>query len=353
MNDKKSIEEINNCVRRALPLMSKLNIPVTPKHYAVWYNYFNGGNKELKKVINAMFDKGLAFSEEINKKLYWQFCSEKEEKELRNIRKTLQGVSTTLLTEVNRLSGQAEDYESSISNTATRLSEDVSIQEIKDVVGIIINETKALAGFGEKTKQKLKETTEELEELQIKFEQAKTDALVDFLTGAPNRKAFDETLIRYTKKAESDHKDLCLLIIDIDHFKKFNDEFGHVVGDDVLIFVANKIKGLVRGQDFLARFGGEEFVIILPETALAGAMTVAEHIRHFFAQAKLKTVKTSKPLGKITASIGIACYQSGESMEEFIKRSDQALYFAKESGRNQVATESDLIDLDGKKPQST
>lgn len=95
-----------------------------------------------------------------------------------------------------------------------------------------------------------------LEELKKDFEQVKTEALVDFLTGVPNRKAFDQALNECIREASSDQKNLSLLMIDIDHFKRFNDEFGHLVGDYVLKFVAKKIKELEKGWDFLARFGG-------------------------------------------------------------------------------------------------
>ena len=103
------------------------------------------------------------------------------------------------------------------------------------------------------------------------------------------------------------------------------------------------IKEMVKGRDFLARFGGEEFAVILPRTSLPGAKTVAENIRCFFAQAKLKSTVSSKKLGGITVSIGAACYRPGEPLEDFINRSDQALYFAKNAGRNRVATESEVV----------
>jgi diguanylate cyclase len=195
----------------------------------------------------------------------------------------------------------------------------------------------------------LKETTDELEALQKEFEQAKTASLVDFLTGVANRKAFDDKLAKCASEASTDKSDLCLLLIDIDHFKKFNDDYGHIVGDEVLKFVTKKTKEIVRGRDFLARFGGEEFVVILPQTPLSGAKTVAENIRAFFSEAKLTAVATSKKLGKVTVSIGAALYRPGEPLETFINRSDQALYLAKNSGRNRVATESDLADgeMDG------
>ncbi|MEO2054114.1 MAG: GGDEF domain-containing protein [Nitrospira sp.] len=144
------------------------------------------------------------------------------------------------------------------------------------------------------------------------------------------------------KRGCKNEHDLCLLLFDIDHFKRFNDTYGHITGDEVLRFVGRKIKEKVRGTDFLARYGGEEFTVILPKTPLAGARIVAESIRAFFSETKLKSVATSKPLGTLTVSIGAACYRSGESMEDFIQRSDKALYFAKNAGKNRVATENDL-----------
>jgi diguanylate cyclase len=198
-----------------------------------------------------------------------------------------------------------------------------------------------LGSFGKTVQTKLAETTDVLEALKKDIEQVKTEALVDFLTGAPNRKAFDQALTECISEATSDEKNLALLMIDIDHFKRFNDEYGHLIGDYVLKFVVKKIKEMVKGRDFLARFGGEEFAVILPQTPLVGAKTVAENIRSYFAQATLKEIATLRNLGKISVSIGAACYCLDESPETFITRCDRALYSAKNAGRNRVATESD------------
>jgi diguanylate cyclase len=344
MDDKKSVEEIHNYVRLALPLMSKHNVPVTPRNYAVWYEYISGSNNELCRTIDTMLEKEEIFSEEQNEILYRRFCAEKDENELRKLREDLQQVLVSVISEVSELSGQTEKYESLISKSVNELSEDAPAEKIRNVVSEIIVETKAIGRYGKSLQDKLKKTTEELETLQKEFEQAKNASLVDFLTGVANRKAFDETLAKCAREASSDHNDLCLLLIDIDHFKKFNDEYGHIVGDEVLKFVTKKTKKIVRGRDFLARFGGEEFAVILPQTPLSGAKTVAENIRAFFSEAKLTAVATSKKLGKVTVSIGAALYRPGEPIETFIDRSDQALYFAKDSGRNRVATESDVAD---------
>ena len=191
------------------------------------------------------------------------------------------------------------------------------------------------------TQQRLKETTEKIKVLQEEFKQAKTESLIDFLTGVSNRKGFDETLAMTISKTSDT---LCLLIIDIDHFKKFNDVYGHSVGDTVLRFVAKNIKKSIRGNDYVARFGGEEFIVILPKTPLLGAMSVAESIRVSIAQLKLERKSKSEQIGTITVSIGAAQYRQCESKETLINRADQALYFAKKTGRNRVATESEIAN---------
>lgn len=341
MDGKKLIKEIGYA-RLALPLMSKHSVPVTPRNYTVWYEYVSGNNNKLSKTIDMILEKGEAFSEEKNEMLYKRFCAENGEDELRKLREDLKKVLVTILSEVSKLTGQTEKYEALVSKSVDKLSEDASVQKIRKVVNEIIIETKGIGRFGKTIKKKLKETTKELEALQQEFEQAKSASLVDFLTGVANRKAFDEKLAACASEASSEDNALCLLLIDIDHFKRFNDTYGHIVGDEVLKFVTKKTKELVRGRDFLARYGGEEFAVILPQTPLSGAMTVAENVRGFFAQTTLKAVSTSKKLGMITISIGAAQYRPGEPLENFVNRSDQALYLAKNAGRNRVATESDV-----------
>jgi diguanylate cyclase len=343
MDNTKSVEEDPGYIRLALPLMSKYNIPITPKNYSVWYKYVSCADKELNRTIDAMRDQGEAFFEEKNERLYWRFCAEKDEHELRKLREDLQQILVTILREVTELTGQTHEYESFVSNSVNMLSDNASIHDIRNVISEIIDKTKTLGGYGKTISHKLKKTTEELEGLKKDFEQIKTEASMDFLTGIPNRKTFDDMLASYTVEATTQGGDLTLLLIDIDDFKQFNDQHGHLTGDEVLKFMAKKTKEIVRGRDFLARFGGEEFAVLLPHTPLSGAAVVAESIRNFFAQTTLKSVASSKRLGSMTVSIGVACYRPGEPLEHLINRSDLALYSAKNNGKNRVMTESDAI----------
>jgi diguanylate cyclase len=126
--------------------------------------------------------------------------------------------------------------------------------------------------------------------------------------------------------------------VDIDRFKDFNDRHGHLIGDHVLRLVAKMIKKNVKGKDIVCRFGGEEFAVILPDTVLDGALSVAENIRHYFSKKSLRTVADTKDLGALTVSIGVACHCEGESKNDLLVRADRALYHAKNVGRNRVTS---------------
>ena len=341
MDVTESLEETASIVRLALPRMTKNGIPITPKNYTTWYYYISGKNKELQETIDSIIGQKEPFSEKTNEMLYQRFFVSKYENTLNEIRENLHETLLVIAGELTEISGQTKKYESTALKSVDKLNENMSVQNIKAVLNEVIAATREIRVSGEMTQQRLKETTETMKVLQGEFKQAKTELLIDFLTGVLNRKGFDETLARFI----SETSDLfCLLIIDIDHFKKFNDVYGHIVGDEVIRFVAKNIQKLIRGNDYIARFGGEEFTVILPKTPLLGAMTVAENIRVSIAQLKLERKAKSEQLGKITVSIGAAQYRPGESKETLINRADQALYFAKNAGRNRVATETEVAN---------
>src|SRR5208283_704055 len=148
MNDSKAIEEARGFIRLALPLMSQYQIPITPKNYAVWYKYISSADNELSRTIDSMRDKGEEFSDENNESLYWRFCAEKGENELRKFREDLKQILMDITKEVNEITGQAQEYHSLVSNSVNSLSDDASVKDIKNVITTIINETKMIAGFG-------------------------------------------------------------------------------------------------------------------------------------------------------------------------------------------------------------
>lgn len=129
---------------------------------------------------------------------------------------------------------------------------------------------------------------------------------------------------------------MSLMLTDIDHFKTFNDNFGHLTGDQVLRLLAMSVKHNVKGEDTTARYGGEEFAVILPNTILRAAVTVAEHIRRAVMAKELMKRSTGEHLGRMTISIGVATLRKGDTGQSLIERADTCLYAAKRHGRNRV-----------------
>jgi diguanylate cyclase len=182
-------------------------------------------------------------------------------------------------------------------------------------------------------------------ELRDRLESVRKESLTDQLTGIPNRKAFDNELQESVDRAIESGEPLSLVMCDIDHFKAFNDTWGHQTGDQVLRLVANCLSENVKGRDTAARYGGEEFVVILPQTELAGAVNLANQIRAKVESKKLVKKSTGDILGIITISCGVTQYDPKETLEEFVRRTDECLYAAKRNGRNRVVGSAQIAAL--------
>jgi diguanylate cyclase (GGDEF)-like protein len=159
-------------------------------------------------------------------------------------------------------------------------------------------------------------------------------AFLDSLTGIKNRTAFDSNFARDVEYSRRKESELSLIVIDIDYFKRINDNYGHIVGDDVLRQVAQCVEQTIRSSDALFRYGGEEFVIVLNGTGESGALLLAERIRQNVENLRIEALKSVK----VTLSLGISVLQDNDSSDQLFKRADRALYRAKREGRNRVVS---------------
>jgi diguanylate cyclase len=186
---------------------------------------------------------------------------------------------------------------------------------------------------------KVKERTFELEQRALELEEAnrKISALIylDPLTGIANRRSLDENLIREAERTKRLKLPLSAVMLDVDHFKSFNDTYGHAMGDKVLKAIAETLSSHVRPYDLVARYGGEEFLALLPSTAIEDAGKSAERLRAAISEITLEGLNW-----KITASFGVATLLPGQSSRTLFERADKALYHAKTNGRNQVSVET-------------
>lgn len=342
MDYRESIEQAAEYIRLALPLMSRNGIPADPKHYAVWYDYVSGRNQPLKECIDRALTRQQRIDSDFSAELFDEYFRSREEKIADQMRIEVRTLITTVLQQLAESGGQANHYGNVLETYNDRLSKDLSTGEFRRLINEFMGETREMLAANRQLEQQLQKTNLELDELRQQLETARHEACTDGLTDLANRKAFDNALQEHASLANDIRHELCLVMIDIDHFKHFNDSHGHLIGDKLLRFVAKILKESLKGQDFVARFGGEEFAILLPNTPLRGALAVAESLRARVQSQRLRRTDTQQAIGGVTLSLGIASYRYNEPLEQFIARADTALYHAKRLGRNRVTLETQV-----------
>jgi len=330
-----SIEQQSEFLRLTLALLSKQQIPPNPVNYRLSYDHVSGKSKELKTVLDDYFNDSGKLNQEMLWEIYQRFFIQ-DNQALEKIRDELRHVISSIQGEVKHSGEELGGFSSELSRFSEILDSSSTPQEMASAVQRMISGTQSALNSQNLFYSHMTELAEETESLRKELMQIKEESLTDALTGIANRRAFDIELQDSMTEAEDQHSALCLLLIDIDHFKKFNDTYGHLIGDKVLRFVAATLKRCVKGQDFAARYGGEEFAVILPNTSQVGAKVIAEQIRKAISAKELHDKAKNENYGKITASIGISEYRFNEQAGDLIKRSDEALYKAKDAGRNRV-----------------
>lgn len=332
---------------KALWLLVERRCPATPQNYELWYNYAAGHNLGLmEQVDQAVDDKG-RLAQPLADKIYDDKLSPAlGSKQVSEISSKVSSELTDVMQMLESAHGQTTDYGRSLNTFSEELDGAFDETDLKGIVERLVASTKKMEQNNEELETRLNTSQQQIADLNVSLETARTESRIDQLTGIGNRKAFDEKVKELTAVAIGDGQELCMLMGDIDFFKKFNDSYGHQTGDQVLRLVAACLSSVLKGQDFAARYGGEEFVVLLPETALQAALTVGNHLRKTVMSKKLVKKSTNENLGHVTMSFGAAKFRAGDSIESWTHRADACLYAAKRAGRNQVKCETDPdIDL--------
>jgi diguanylate cyclase len=341
MNSEEEKTIVNNWGLAAIKSMKLHEILPMPENYAIWFEYHRGSNPKLNSKIDKMLASGQEFTRDLSREIYNHFIlNQVSANSVASASEQVQKIMQTVLNVIDNSVSGATSYNQDLAEFSTDLQglNIAEAEKMSELVARIVIKTNALKDEGEKLSSKLIESQREVGELKTDLEEVTLQVSLDALTGIANRKAFDDSFARQIDDARESKKSLCLLMLDVDHFKKFNDTYGHLLGDQVLRIVASAIKSVIRGGDFCARFGGEEFVVILPDTPLQGGKIVAENIRKAIAQRELKRKDTGESYGKVTVSAGIAVYNAAfDNAESMIERADKGLYLSKEKGRNMVS----------------
>ena len=329
-------------LRLALTYIAKYNLPANPVNYTVWYEYVSGKNIKLKKAIDTSLDAARPINADNVETLYQKYVADGDRlvisKLLTKIALMLKDITGHVLETEGDLAGHGKN----LSDLAHQVGEARDYHEIKTIVDQMILETKDLVDSGKRLQTRMKISSDDLKQLQQELEKSQQEAQTDVLTSLFNKRGFEKRFELERIRAKQNETPFSIIMVDIDHFKKVNDTYGHLVGDSLLKSIANLLKSHLRKNDIASRYGGEEFLILLPETGIDGATAAAQKIRGNLSTKEWKLKETGESMGKITVSMGIALYKLNEPEEALIKRADDALYLAKNKGRNRIITQDEI-----------
>lgn len=322
-------------LKQTIPLLIKHKIAAIPSNYALWYTYVSNESPELNASIDAAIEHNQVISTAKAKDWYRNYVAETQEVSAWQLRQSLEAMLTELTQTIKDTRSDTDKFKRSMDGTLTDLTnvekEGWSLEEVMGLVRSLVQESQKIKQSTLGFNASMASAEKEIASLRAQLKASEVEALYDSLTGLRNRRFFDEEL-----DSSMQLDTFCLIMIDIDYFKKVNDSYGHLMGDLVLKAVAKKLQSSCREGADAFRFGGEEFAVLLPNTTLAQARHRAEGMRRAIEKIIVINKRTNATLGDISASFGVAQWQSGHTSEQLIELADKQLYQAKKLGRNRV-----------------
>jgi diguanylate cyclase len=322
-------------------------VPGYPRSYEIWYTHLSGQNQALSRALTEALGPTGSLEEAQIDRIYDLYLS--PHRFASHAERTSVGMISeigTVMEMIDLALGSTARYGESLVALSADLTENVDRSRIREIVANLVLATRETVANNKTLEARLNESKGEIQHLRETLESIRSEALTDALTGLANRKHLDGMLLQSVDQASVGGEALSLLMIDIDRFKSFNDTFGHMTGDQVLRLVSMSLRNSVRPTDTAARFGGEEFAVILPQTPLKLALVVAERVRQAVMSRELVKRSTGESLGRVTVSIGVASFRRGDTAPILLERADRCLNEAKRTGRNRTLTEADVVPDD-------
>lgn len=333
MRYKQSREQSAELLRLILPLMTRHEAAFHPLSYAVWYEYLAGCNPTLCAAVDAHLARAPTLGERDIESLFDQHVAMRDIESSARMRAEIARV----VSEVDGVTGAAgrdvRDFGQGLDGYRERLQRQQSHEVVQEVVESLITDTTLVRARTEQFHEHLRRSSQEVERLREELELVQGLALSDPLSGLLNRRGFDQQLRRV---GQQDLHGCSLLIIDIDQFKIVNDTHGHLFGDKVIVAVGDVLRNCVGERGAIARIGGEEFAVLLPNVVATVAAELAERIRAAVQRGRTRRADGGDRVGDVTVSIGVAEGLDGEDFDTLLARADRALYRSKSAGRNCV-----------------
>ena len=322
--------------QKAIEAMEANKVWPTAINFELWLHYVAAKESDVAVEIGQFLQSGAAFTEQVGEEIASHHLpSAKLNGEILSAGKTLSAELDTVSRAIETARETSEAYGQQLATASESLIDEDS-DAVRSMVESLSAATRKVREENQALESQLADTTDELARLREHLQQARRDAMTDALTMLFNRKAFDEALDDACAEAARTNDTMSLALIDIDHFKVFNDTWGHQTGDQVIRYVASVINRVAEGARVAARYGGEEFAVIFPGESMDVAINALESARQEISTRILKRRSTNEELGAITISSGIAETQTGDEPAALIERADGALYASKRNGRNRT-----------------
>lgn len=336
-------EKAAEYLRQVIPLLSKYKVPATPINYSVWYNYVAGNQLALNEALNNVIEQGKPITDDLCMELYQAYVDGSAMIAAQDeIQKRLSKIVNQTIENVSSATRDAQQFDSSLSNQTQQLASSADAESTQMLISQMLADTRQMVRNHSDMTARMEATNSEVEQLKKELETVKQAAQRDSLTGLLNRGALDVAVRAVVEQPIASPNPSCIMMLDIDHFKRINDSFGHLVGDRVIRYVSALLKQVMGEEQQIGRYGGEEFAVLVRNTSLDDVLKLAEKVRVSLGKSKLQRKDSGETIGKVTISIGVAMHRSDDTVESLIERADAALYQAKNSGRDQVVCESDL-----------
>jgi diguanylate cyclase len=332
--------------REAITVMEAQQVWPTPLNFELWLHYVGDPDSALGQELTALMQSGGAITEQMTEELAARYLPKlRLNEEIRDAGDKMNKQLETITQAIKVAQRASSAYGKTLAGASVELAETHDQDRLQSLVQGLANATRKVQRENGSLERRLEASTTEIRTLREHLEQVRREAMTDALTSLANRKSFDEALERACAEAEANNTPLTLALIDIDHFKRFNDTWGHQTGDQVIRYVASVIGRVGAPPRLAARYGGEEFAIIFPKADICTVNEEMDAARSEIGSRSLKRRSTNEDLGAVTVSAGLAQRQPGETPLNFMERTDAALYASKRTGRNKISQAVGALDI--------